>query len=53
MKIVKNVTCQIFILNNTMLQLAIIEGAGLLDSVFLVIDIDISVNCSWVDTRWQ
>jgi hypothetical protein len=49
----KNITCQIFILNNTMLQMAIIEGAGLLDSVFLPIDIDIFVNCSWIDTRWQ
>jgi hypothetical protein len=42
-----------FILNNTMLQFAIIEGAGLLDSVFFLIHIEIFLYCNWVDTRWQ
>jgi hypothetical protein len=33
--------------------IAISSAADLLDSSSEFIDIDIFVNCNWVDTRWQ
>jgi hypothetical protein len=30
-----------------------IEGMAIVHPFFVDIDIDIFVNCNWVDTRWQ